>query len=250
MRIGMDDVITLDRKSFEALAADSRVRILKSLAQRRKTLSELSQEIGLSNSTMKEHLDVLVSAGLAVQMDEGRKWKYYELTRKGKGIFVPAHKEVKVMIMLALSVLLVLSSFWNFAGAFASYSASAFGENFASGGAIPFPMLGGAAAPVESAEEGIMAKAAPPEEGNLVAQEGAPPAEAATFGAQEDAAAREAGAGGSTEMMAYGAAEMDTAGEWAPEPIPEKPFPFVEAILMLGSVAIFSFSLYYAKKGQ
>jgi ArsR family transcriptional regulator len=243
MQVGMDDVITLDRKSFEALAADSRVRVLKSLAQRRKTLSELSQEIGLSNSTMKEHLDVLVSAGLAVQMDEGRKWKYYELTRKGKGIFVPAHKEVKVLIMLALSVLLVVGSFWSFAGAFANYSEPAFEETFASGG-VPFPMLGGAAAPVENAEEGIMAKAAPPEEGTIMAQEAALPVEG------DSAAMEAAGAGQSTEMMAYGAAEMAATEEGAYAPIQEKQFPFVEAILLLGSVAIFALSLYYAKKEQ
>jgi DNA-binding transcriptional ArsR family regulator len=231
MQVRMDDVITLDRKSFEALAADSRVRILKSLAHRRKTLSELSQEIGLSNSTMKEHLDVLVSAGLAIQMDEGRKWKYYELTRKGKGIFVPAHKEVKVMIMLAISVLLVVGSFWNFAGAFADYSAPAFEENFAFGGAVPFPMLGGAAAPQE---ETMAAKALPPEEGALPGEE-------------EEFAAEASSADGSTGMREGESAEI---GEWAPAPAQGKQFPFVEAILVLGSIAIFAFSLYYAKKEQ
>ena len=35
-----EDKIVLDRKSFEALAVDSRVKLLKSLKQRRKTLKE------------------------------------------------------------------------------------------------------------------------------------------------------------------------------------------------------------------
>lgn len=246
MQVGMEDAITLDRKSFEALAADSRVRILKSLASRRKTLSELSQEIGLSNSTMKEHLDVLVSAGLAVQMDEGRKWKYYELTRKGKGIFVPAHKEVKVLIMLAVSVLLVVSSFWNFAGAFAGYSAQNL-EGTPASEAVGFPMLGGAAAPVENAEGGLMAKAAvaPTEEGM--------PLEAEAFMVGEDASAageaefvREAAFEESADAFGYGGAPGEE--EWVPEPAERKPFPFVESIIMLASVSIFALALYYAKK--
>ncbi|MCP4648364.1 MAG: winged helix-turn-helix transcriptional regulator [bacterium] len=116
----MDDTIKLDRRSFEALAADSRVRILKSLAQRRKTLTELAKELGLSNSTMKEHLDVLVRAGLIIQRDEGRKWKYYDLTRKGQGIVNPY--PTKVLIMLAVSLLLVIGSGWNFIGAYGTYS--------------------------------------------------------------------------------------------------------------------------------
>ncbi len=109
---GMEDVIRLDRKSFEALAAQSRVKILKSLSVRRKTLSELAKELGLSVSTMKEHLDVLANAGLIIQRDEGRKWKYYDLTRKGSGIVAP--RELKVLIMLGISLLLVLGSGWNF----------------------------------------------------------------------------------------------------------------------------------------
>ncbi len=116
----MDDTIKLDRRSFEALAADSRVRILKSLAQQRKTLTELAKEIGLSNSTMKEHLDVLVRAGLIIQRDEGRKWKYYDLTRKGHGIASP--HPTRVLIMLALSLLLVMGSGWNFINAYELHS--------------------------------------------------------------------------------------------------------------------------------
>ena len=56
----MDDMegkIVLDRKSFEALAVDSRVRILKSLKEKRKTLSEISKEQGMSLSGVKEHLE-------------------------------------------------------------------------------------------------------------------------------------------------------------------------------------------------
>ncbi len=239
MQVSMEDAITLDRKSFEALAADSRVRILKSLANRRKTLSELSQEIGLSNSTMKEHLDVLVSAGLAVQMDEGRKWKYYELTRKGKGIFVPAHREVKVLIMLAISLLLVVSSFWNFAAAFSTYSAPLVEGNLASAEAAPLPMIGGAAAPPSEVEtagvgEGVQAKAA--------SAEGNP--EPLMMGARAVSAEDNS----SGLMAAEESASTMAANGEASVPVQEKQFPFVESILLAGSIAIFIFALYYAKK--
>ncbi|MEM4272012.1 MAG: winged helix-turn-helix domain-containing protein [Candidatus Bilamarchaeaceae archaeon] len=219
MQVEMEDAITLDRKSFEALAADSRVRILKSLAQRRKTLTELSEEIGLSNSTMKEHLDVLVSAGLAVQMDEGRKWKYYELTKKGKGIFAPPRRELKVLIMLAVSALLVVAAFWNFAAAFGGHLPQDF-EGAGRGSGAAFPMLGGAAAPAEKAMEA----------------EGAGEWEEPAIAYGEVAS-----------MRTYGGAETM---EGAPSPAPERQFPLVEATVVAGSIAIFAFFLAYARRGR
>ncbi|MGI6589708.1 MAG: winged helix-turn-helix domain-containing protein [Candidatus Iainarchaeum sp.] len=104
----MKERIVLDEKSFKALSADSRVGILKSLNERRRTLSELSQKLNLGNSTIKEHCDILVNADLIKQIDEGRKWKYYELTQKGKQIISPnLMEEVKVLILLCTGVFLV-----------------------------------------------------------------------------------------------------------------------------------------------
>lgn len=101
----MDGRIVLDDKSFKALSADSRIGILKSLNERRRTLSELSQKLDLGNSTIKEHCDILVDAELIKQIDEGRKWKYYELTQKGKQIITPSlMEEVKVLILLCFGV--------------------------------------------------------------------------------------------------------------------------------------------------
>lgn len=107
----MDESIRLDRKSFEALAGQTRVKILKSLLRRRKTLTELSHELGLSPSTTKEHLDVLVDSELAQQVDEGRKWKYYELTRRGMSIVQP--HELKVWIVLGLSIIAAGAAIFN-----------------------------------------------------------------------------------------------------------------------------------------
>jgi len=96
-----EDKITLDRESFRALAADTRINLLKSLGERRKTLSELAKQHSLKPSTVKEHLDLLQSAELIAQKDEGYKWKYWELTRKGRSVVFPS--ETNVMIILGFS---------------------------------------------------------------------------------------------------------------------------------------------------
>ena len=69
-------------------------RIIRSLKIRRKTLSELSLELGLSPPTVYEHLRAMEEAGVIRKVDEGRKWKYYEL--------VPVEKPNKTMIIRKL----------------------------------------------------------------------------------------------------------------------------------------------------
>lgn len=103
-----EEKIVLDRKSFEALAVDSRIRILKSLKERRKTLSEIAKEQKMSVSGVKEHLETLENVGLIEKKDDGHKWKYYELTRKGSGIVAP--RELRVWILLSLSLLVLAAS--------------------------------------------------------------------------------------------------------------------------------------------
>jgi DNA-binding transcriptional ArsR family regulator len=104
----MSDKLTLDRETFKVLSADTRIDILKRLEQRKKTLTDLAQEMGMSPSTIKEHLDKLVSAGLIKHIDRGTKWKYYCLTHKGSMIINPV--ETKVWILLGVSVLLLAAS--------------------------------------------------------------------------------------------------------------------------------------------
>lgn len=152
----MDESIKLDRKSFEALAGQTRVKALKSLLRRRKTLTELSEELQLSPSTMKEHLEVLVDSELVTQIDEGRKWKYYELTRKGKQIAEP--HELRVWIILGLSIVAAAAAIFNLLYAFqAPYPMNTFAEAAPPGGD---GLMLGAAAPTEEA---------PPTERDMVA---------------------------------------------------------------------------------
>ena len=104
-----EEKITLDREAFKTLASKTRVDILKSLDRRRKMLAELSKEFGMSPSTIKEHMDNLSRAGLVVQIDDGHKWKYYELTKKGKEIVNPTGSRIFIVLGLSLFAILVTS---------------------------------------------------------------------------------------------------------------------------------------------
>jgi DNA-binding transcriptional ArsR family regulator len=107
----MEDRITLDRETFKTLASGTRVNILKSLDRRRKMLTELSKEFGMSPSTIKEHMDNLTKAELVVQIDDGHKWKYYELTSKGREILHPSGS--RVYIILGLSLFALIFTTWD-----------------------------------------------------------------------------------------------------------------------------------------
>jgi len=95
--------IRLDKETFKALASETRVDVLKLLGQRRHMQTEMASALGLSVPTVKEHLDALEKAGLVERHEEGRKWKYYSLTKKGKGVLNP--EEMKIWIVLGLFIL-------------------------------------------------------------------------------------------------------------------------------------------------
>ncbi|MDD5110965.1 MAG: winged helix-turn-helix domain-containing protein [Candidatus Altiarchaeota archaeon] len=97
------DKITIDRETFKALAADSRIEILKRLEEHKLTLTDLAEKLKMSPSTVKEHLDRLSAAGLIEQLPGDAKWKYYKLTRKGKNILNPY--ETRVWFVLAVSAI-------------------------------------------------------------------------------------------------------------------------------------------------
>ncbi len=101
--------IKLDKKTFKALSNDTRIEILKLLHGRRHTQSELAEVLGLSIPTVKEHLNELSSSGLVELNEEGRKWKYYSLTNKGKGVLNP--EELKIWILLGLLVFSAVGGF-------------------------------------------------------------------------------------------------------------------------------------------
>ncbi len=98
----MSDKIKLDQETFKALAGETRVKILKSLKERKKYLSELSDELNMSNSSVKEQLDNLTEADLIKKEESDRKWKYYSLTKKGRSIITK--KSTKAYVLLSSTV--------------------------------------------------------------------------------------------------------------------------------------------------
>jgi DNA-binding transcriptional ArsR family regulator len=104
----MEKQITLTSDTFKALAGEKRIQILKELGQRRKTQSELAHSLGLSAPTVAEHLSLLEKAGLVHGLDEGRKWKYFALTEKGKEILNPG--ESRILVLLGASFIGLLGA--------------------------------------------------------------------------------------------------------------------------------------------
>ncbi len=104
----MPQQIILDHATFKALAGEKRIAILKLLQQRNHMQTELAQCLGLAVPTVKEHLDFLANAGLVEMRDEGRKWKYYALTQKGRALVEPREEKYQLLIMLGLFVFAVV----------------------------------------------------------------------------------------------------------------------------------------------
>lgn len=103
--------IVIDRKTLFALASETRIKILKKLDERRMTLAELSKSLNISKTTVKEHLDKLIDAGLIRRADESRKWVYYELTEKGKKILHP-DSITKIILLLSTAIASMLVGFF------------------------------------------------------------------------------------------------------------------------------------------
>ncbi len=92
------------------LASETRWKILESLKERRKTVTELARELGLATSTVYEHLEKLERAGLVRKIDEGRKWKYYEV------VTTRETKPKAVARTLVLVSLIILGLFFVYSG--------------------------------------------------------------------------------------------------------------------------------------
>lgn len=79
----------IDLETLKTLSAKTRLLMLKALAARRKTPSEMSKELKVSPSTVLEHIARLKNAGLVSRVETGHKWVYYEITEKGLNIIQP-----------------------------------------------------------------------------------------------------------------------------------------------------------------
>jgi DNA-binding transcriptional ArsR family regulator len=95
--------VTLGSSEFKALSSDNRVKILKMLNERKFTLTEIAKKLNLTSPSSKQHLDILLKSQLVELIDEGRKWKYYSLTRKGKDLLDAEERQTTVLLLLSLT---------------------------------------------------------------------------------------------------------------------------------------------------
>ncbi|MCX8200354.1 MAG: winged helix-turn-helix domain-containing protein [Candidatus Micrarchaeota archaeon] len=112
--VGGLEGLAVDRAVRKALSSESRVLILKQLSIRRHTQSELAKLLSITSPTVLEHLSVLIESGLVEKVDEGRKWKYYQLTGKGRELMGVRQSPVPVrsIVLFAVSLLLITSSLY------------------------------------------------------------------------------------------------------------------------------------------
>ncbi len=103
----MGEEIRITREVFEALVSETRIAILKKLDERAMTVSELARELEVGKSAVHEHLARLAEAGLVEKRASGRKWVYYHLTPKARGILHP-ERRTRILVLLSSALLALL----------------------------------------------------------------------------------------------------------------------------------------------
>ncbi|MBP2133869.1 putative transcriptional regulator [Methanomicrobium sp. W14] len=90
--------IKLSKEDLFALSSDVRASLLKLIDKKSYTLTELSYELGLSKSTVHQHIAQLIHSEF-IEADESRKWHPYTLTIKAKRILHPDNR-YKIILLL------------------------------------------------------------------------------------------------------------------------------------------------------
>ncbi|MCX6816001.1 MAG: winged helix-turn-helix domain-containing protein [Candidatus Aenigmarchaeota archaeon] len=83
----MEEVI--DKPTLKALGTQTRQEILKHLAKRPYTSSELSKLLNKHVTTITEHMEILEKSNVVKRNESTNKWVYYSLTQKGEKFFKP-----------------------------------------------------------------------------------------------------------------------------------------------------------------
>ena len=92
--------MSTDDDVLKALVSDTRRNIVKTLSEGDRTPSDLSRLLSKSKSTISEHLEKLINAGLVEKIERpGRKWVFYTLTRKGESYV--SKKSQRLIIILS-----------------------------------------------------------------------------------------------------------------------------------------------------
>lgn len=87
---------------LQAIAAPSRLGLLRLLHHRRSTVTELSVASGLAKSSVYACLEILEAQSLVKRVEDERLWVYYELTPLGRAI--AGANPLRLVVQFALAV--------------------------------------------------------------------------------------------------------------------------------------------------
>lgn len=101
----MEEPVTIiDRDVLKVISVDTRMDILKILAEGERNPSFISKQLHKSDATIIEHLEALRKADLVKKIETpGKKWVFYTLTERGHGII--SSKNRRLVIILGISLL-------------------------------------------------------------------------------------------------------------------------------------------------
>ena len=105
--------IVLKKEIFDALSSETRLKILKKLDERRKTVTELAKELNCHKSAIHRHLQKLMEAGLIKKNEDERKWVYYSLTLTAKNILHPERVEILLLLSSIISFITGIFIFYS-----------------------------------------------------------------------------------------------------------------------------------------
>lgn len=142
--------IVLTKDTFEVLASETRLDILKTLSTRRMTVTELADTLDLAKSTVHHHLQRLADAGLVAADDDGRAWVYYALTSEGRGLLQP-HDGTRIRVLLTAGLASLAGGVWAVAAFLTAPVREGPVSPLPGGGGLPVP----AGPPVELLVAGI-----------------------------------------------------------------------------------------------
>lgn len=103
-----DEELKVKQRVFEALSDETRLKMLRLLAERDRTADELARLTGKARSTIEKHLDTLASAGLIARTKVEKRYIYSltELARQALGEYrisaPPRARELPPLLLVVL----------------------------------------------------------------------------------------------------------------------------------------------------
>jgi len=108
----MKNEVEIDKDVLKAISTETRQKILKELAEGGRTPTDLGKKLNKATSTIVEHLEFLQKVGLVKKIERpGKKWVFYELTDKGRGIVSGKRSLVILLSFSFISLLIGVSTF-------------------------------------------------------------------------------------------------------------------------------------------